>query len=496
MKPLKTYLQTIAIFVLLGASLSARADTVVYQTGCSNAFITTYWGAQATSIYSGNPTGTAGKSGEPAVGFSHLFGQSETRGLIRFDLSSLAGQYGTITSVSLQLETAQINTDPKYLPNGTVNAYAILPADTSWGQLTASWNYPNVATQPWAGAVGVSTAGTDYNPTLLGSFTYNSLGTYTLNFTGLNSAQLTSLITSWTEANNPGLLLIDPVSTDAYVRFVGTSETYGPSFYTHSPKLTITYNPAYSGTDANGLIYTAVNGQVTITGYSGSGGALIIPSSISVYGVSLPVTTIADSAFASKNLTSVTIPSGVTSIGNLAFSGCPNLRSAIFAGNAPTLGTTPFLNDASGFKVYYFTGATGFTSSPWTGYTTVNAGVYPPSYSPIVPWFISNGFAYNTPLTAVPNNDGVPLLMDYALNLDPTKNQSASMPKPTVSGNQMSLTYYGGSAGVTYTVLASTDLQSWSASGVTVSGPDANGNYTATIPISSTKEFLRLKVTY
>ena len=118
------------------------------------------------------------------------------------------------------------------------------------------------------------------------------------------------------------------------------------------------------------------------------------------------------------------------------------------------------------------------------------------AYSPVAPWLISNGFAYNTALTNVPNNDGVPLLMDYALNLDPTQNQSASIPKPVVSGSQMSLTFYGGSAGVTYIVQTSTDLQYWSTSGVTFSGPDAYNNFTATIPITGSKEFMRLKVTY
>jgi len=62
--------------------------------------------------------------------------------------------------------------------------------------------------------------------------------------------------------------------------------------------------------------YTTNNGAITITGYSGAGGAVTIPDTIS----GLPVTSIGEYAFWScTNLTSVTIPDSVTSIGNWAF---------------------------------------------------------------------------------------------------------------------------------------------------------------------------------
>ena len=86
--------------------------------------------------------------------------------------------------------------------------------------------------------------------------------------------------------------------------------------------------------------------------------------------------------------------------------------------------------------------------------------------------------------------------MDYALDLNPTKNQSGNMPQPVVSGSQMSLTYYAGSPGVTYAVQTSHDLQNWGTSGVTVSGPDANNNCTATIPFTGSNCFMRLQVVY
>ena len=66
--------------------------------------------------------------------------------------------------------------------------------------------------------------------------------------------------------------------------------------------------------------YTTNNGTITITGYTGPGGAVTIPDTIN----GLPVTSIGDYAFCNcTSLTSVTIPNSVTSIGDEAFSYCP-----------------------------------------------------------------------------------------------------------------------------------------------------------------------------
>ncbi len=76
------------------------------------------------------------------------------------------------------------------------------------------------------------------------------------------------------------------------------------------------------------FIYTTNTGSITITGYSGSGGAVIIPSTIIVNGVSLPVTGIGADAFLDlTSLTSVTIPGSVISIGYDAFVDCTSLIS-------------------------------------------------------------------------------------------------------------------------------------------------------------------------
>jgi len=62
--------------------------------------------------------------------------------------------------------------------------------------------------------------------------------------------------------------------------------------------------------------YTTNGGTVTITNYTGSGGAVSIPSTIN----GLSVTSIGSHAFDScRTMTSVTIPNSVTNIGNNAF---------------------------------------------------------------------------------------------------------------------------------------------------------------------------------
>src|SRR6476660_8641572 len=69
--------------------------------------------------------------------------------------------------------------------------------------------------------------------------------------------------------------------------------------------------PASAGR-AQDFTYTNTNGTITITGYTGPGGAVTIPSTIS----GVPVTSIGGSAFwgNGSGVTSLVIPDTVTSI--------------------------------------------------------------------------------------------------------------------------------------------------------------------------------------
>jgi PKD repeat protein len=130
--------------------------------------------------------------------------------------------------------------------------------------------------------------------------------------------------------------------------------------------------------------YTTTNGTITITGYTGSGGALIIPSSIN----SLPVTSIGAEAFANfTSLTSVLIPGSVSNIGQFAFEFCSGLHEVYFEGNAPAFGPVVFNQDSA--TGYYLPGATN-----WGGF------------------FIDGNPVVELPaitITAVPTNGVLPL---------------------------------------------------------------------------------------
>lgn len=88
-------------------------------------------------------------------------------------------------------------------------------------------------------------------------------------------------------------------------------------------------------------VYTTNNGSLTITKYTGSGGAVTIPAAIS----GLPVTAIADFAFYSlTNLTSVTISQGITNIGFEAFYSCSRLSSVSIPTSISSIGDWAFQN--------------------------------------------------------------------------------------------------------------------------------------------------------
>jgi hypothetical protein len=90
--------------------------------------------------------------------------------------------------------------------------------------------------------------------------------------------------------------------------------------------------------------YVTTNGTITITKYTGAGGAVTIPSTIN----KLPVTTVGRYAFYDcTNLTRVTIPDSVTSIGDGAFGGCTSLTSVTIPTSVTSIGDSTFYSCTS-----------------------------------------------------------------------------------------------------------------------------------------------------
>jgi hypothetical protein len=85
--------------------------------------------------------------------------------------------------------------------------------------------------------------------------------------------------------------------------------------------------------------FTTNNGTITITGYTGDGGDINIPSSIN----GRAVTRIGTNAFYyCTDLTSVTIPNSVTNISDNAFSSCVFLTSITIPNSVTSIGSDAF----------------------------------------------------------------------------------------------------------------------------------------------------------
>ena len=175
-------------------------------------------------------------------------------------------------------------------------------------------------------------------------------------------------------------------------------------------------------------------------------------------------------------------------IGPGAFGANSAPTSICFLGNAPSENYFDFPDSAT---LYFFSSASGFTSPSWGGYPAVNMG----ATSSVKPWLIGYGLPYDTDPLSDPNNDGVVILMAYALNLDPKLNLAGSMPRPVMSAKQLKLTFYAGSKDINYSVESCAGLESWSTSGVTLSAPDVGKFRTATVNTTDLSRFMRLVVT-
>ena len=82
------------------------------------------------------------------------------------------------------------------------------------------------------------------------------------------------------------------------------------------------------------------------------------------------VSSIGEGAFECTSLTSIVIPSSVTNIGDYAFLYNPRLSNITFEGNAPSMGIDWIQENMANLTIYYYQGATGFTTPSWNGIPT------------------------------------------------------------------------------------------------------------------------------
>jgi hypothetical protein len=133
--------------------------------------------------------------------------------------------------------------------------------------------------------------------------------------------------------------------------------------------------------------YTTNNGAITITGYTGSGGAVDIPSVID----GLPVTRIERGAFdgnrAGDSLTRITVPDSVISIGTSAFFVCRNLTNAMIGTGVTNIET---------FAFYFCTSLTEITVADGNStYSSVDGVLFNKSRTALIQYPGGKAGSYN-----------------------------------------------------------------------------------------------------
>lgn len=152
------------------------------------------------------------------------------------------------------------------------------------------------------------------------------------------------------------------------------------------------------------------------------------------------------------------------------------------------------MSDGSTFSGF-LSNRLGFGYSPLDGYGLIDAAAavalpVPPEPTPFDDWQRENGLAGTDGVASDTDADGLPLLLEYALDTDPAAWSSG--PLFTSLEREKTLTFRRARAELTYEVEISSDLQSWS---LLASNPGAVGEVVSvTIPATSPRTFLRLRV--
>ena len=263
----------------------------------------------------------------------------------------------------------------------------------------------------------------------------------------------------------------------AGVYFEGNAPTVGLDVFNHDNVVAVYYSPCGGGWGTNfaGLpampqtppsqfSYTTNAGAIAITGYSGSCGSVIIPSTIN----GLPVNSIGDYAFdgdVCTILTSVTIPGSVTSVGYRAFAYGYGLTNVTLGSGVTKIGDEMFV-DCSLASVTIPTSVTGIGEGAFDGTGLTNVMI-PDSVTDIG----ERAFGECTGLTAI--------------KVGPSNASYSSVNGVLFDKSQCTLVQYPGGASGSYTVSSSaTTIGAWAffgcygLTGVTIPGSVTNiGNY-------------------
>jgi hypothetical protein len=238
-----------------------EAAVVTYKDGSPAPFLGgTYSGTRDAAIVTGggNTTDNLGARGDFEVGVLGPAVEARRHAVVRFDITSLAGQFLSINSVRLRLYPSFVQTSAA----DAIELYRLAPANSGWveGNGTSftgfgpedvggsTWGYriqgsSQFTGTQWAGSPGASTAGTDYLTPALAVVGYNSSTPLQTAFDLVfNDA---SFISTWASGNNPGLFLksTSDASVTTSIQRIAFSSREGGAGVGLQPELIIDYTP-------------------------------------------------------------------------------------------------------------------------------------------------------------------------------------------------------------------------------------------------------------
>jgi len=363
---------------------------VLIGAGSSLAATATFSPTRAASGVSWAPTYSVpgNEGGSLAIGALDNGGTPFlTAALLGYDLSSLAGKYASIESVTL---TGTVRDKYPDGGTGTVDLFRVDAVHAEWTS-GATWSQQTGAGNPWANSATMGTVETGAALASVAVTRGSPIGTvYTWTITGVAAK---ALVDDWVTGTNSGLALAD-TGTGAGVDY--RANIGGIQGTVAQPTLTVTFTPVHvpasltwRGANGTNPTYWDINGTANWTGVPNGrfldGDDVLFDDSATTFAVDIrEVVSPANVTF--NNTTAYTLSSGndsgIEGFGGLAKNGgglltitAPNNFTGIVAINSGTISVpavdntyTPLgqgavsLGDATHAGTLQFTGATGSTT--------------------------------------------------------------------------------------------------------------------------------------
>lgn len=386
-------------FDIMLTGTGSGGTLATYKEGANDPFTgTAYAGTEDLWLY--NNGGTNGVNdntgGDLRVIAGGIGGTAYRHELMRFNVSSLAGRFASINSVTLRLYFNGANANA-----GVIQVFAVAPANAGWvegsGGTAVSgvscWSRRVYPSTNWAGSQGASTPNTDYVDMVLASAPYAAAATGQSFDLVLPDA---SIINTWLGGTNAGLYLRTVLQNNQVI-FHSSESTVALR-----PELIINYNPAFPEIALHDGATTGApqlaDGQVAVVdfGYTAQGTAVTRDF------------TIANTGTAALTVSSIIGPSGCTVL------------------NAPGAAIAPAATHT--FQVRLDAASVG----AFNGSVTVNSNDadeaafdFPISgivqNAPFHNWAAGSGLSgADLAPTANPAGDDVENLLKYAFNMNPT----------------------------------------------------------------------------